>query len=148
MTPEQAIEQALQQDGASVLEVMAQAAELLQAQPEALAQVVAAAVKANPQLATQIVSTVVQIAPAQKAAIVQAATAQITDPAIQSAITLAADQAAEPQVVTTTDSGNQPVETEAEQTEVPAGDTAVVVPTPPPPPTVTPPSPPTSVSPS
>ena len=115
LTPEEAIELALQQEGATVLEVMAQAAEILQDQPEALAKVVAAAVKANPTLATQIVFTVVKAAPAQMATIVQAASAEMSDPAIQNQIVQIAKQAVQQLAVVSDNSG---VEVEAEQTEL------------------------------
>ena len=151
LSPEQAVELALQQEGVNVLEVMAQVAEILQSQPEALAQAVAAAVKANPTLATQIVFTVVQIAPAQKTVVAQAAAAEVSDPAIQAAISQVADQAVAQQLAGAPGSkgDGDVVETEAEQTEAPPQDTTVVIPLPPTVPPSQPPSqPPTSVSPS
>lgn len=147
LTPEAAIEKALQQQDATILGVMAQVAEILKAQPEALAQVVAAAVKANPAFATQIVYTVVQVAPEQQTVIAAAAAAEVSDPAVKAAIALVAEQASQEIAANIPQRSEGEPEFEAEQTEV-AADVPVAV-VPPPPPTVPPvTTPPTSVSPS
>ena len=151
LSPEQAVKLALQQEGAHVLEVIRQAAELLKLQPEALAQAVAAAVRAHPNLATQIVFIVVQIAPDHKTLIAEAAAAQVSDPIMKAAIAAVAEQAAQ-QLLAGAPGSNGDAEVEAEQTEV-LQDTAVVIPPPPvvtptPPPVVTPTPPPPPVSPS
>lgn len=146
LSPAAAIEKALQQEGATILGVMAQAAEILKFQPEALIQIVAAAVKANPAFATQIVYTVVQIVPDQQTAIAAAASSEISDPAIKAAIVLVAEQASQDIASNTRQGGEkEQTEFEAEQTEV-AQETSVPPPAPPAVPPVI--SPPTSVSPS
>ncbi len=141
----ESLAQAAQTQGVSVESLIGDLATQFQDQPALLQAIVSEAIKAFPEQASQIVYVAVTSAPAQKAAITTAATAQLeNNPEAQKAVQEAADSAE--QTVAQNDTGTQPQgetqpETEAEQTEVPAetptNETPVTespAPTPPPPP--------------
>ena len=135
-----ALARAVQTQGVSVESLIADAAAQLANNPQLLNALVSEAVRAYPDQAPQIVYAAVQAAPAQKATITRAATAQLAnDPAAQQAVRQAADSA-EQQVVQTGQKGNgvqtddEQVEFEAEQAEVEAPAPEASTPPPPPPP--------------
>ncbi|WP_419533025.1 hypothetical protein [Endozoicomonas sp.] len=140
----ESLAQAAQTQGVSVESLIGDLATQFQDQPALLQAIVSEAIKAFPEQASQIVYVAVTAAPAQKAAITTAATAQLeNNPEAQKAVQEAADSAE--QTVAQNETGTQPQgeaepETEAEQSELPGeseGDTPAnetPAPTPPPPP--------------
>ncbi|MBO9483071.1 hypothetical protein [Salinisphaera sp. G21_0] len=138
MPASEALAKAVQTQGVSVESLIADAAAQLANNPQLLNALVSEAVRAYPDQAPQIVYAAVQAAPAQKATITRAATAQLAnDPVAQQAVQQAAD-VAEQQVVQGGDTGSS-TETVAEQGEFEAENTEVEAPapeasTPPPPP--------------